>query len=440
MNGHQTKGICSVQTIPGSCAEGVRCRRPTRLALRTGGAAVLVALAVAACAPAPPPTISKNPPGRTPSKCADPGVNFKQATPESVDVNSAALTKALAFAAGTNAQTVAVLRHGCLIATGGTSQPDLNTPVNVWSVTKAVVSTLVGRAYTLGKLGLDDPIGKYLPEADAAHGAITVRQLLTETSGLSFAWLNDLLANGSNAVNFELSLPFAHAPGTYFEYAQQTITLLAKVVERAVGEDLQDFARTQLFRKVGIPDNDWSWTRDGAGNTFGYAFLSIAPIDLARLGLLVLHDGRWHGRTLIAADYVHQGATPTSTNHGYGFLWWTNAGGSVITPEPYRQELERSIIPSMPSDTFSFDGLLDQVVVMVPSLDLVVVRTGLPGNQTGDFLQNLTIPGDGISDFFRLLGQSITDVKVADPGPWVPDPVIPLNGGSLFNLLLPTAG
>lgn len=344
------------------------------------------------------------------------------------------------FAADRNAQTVAALRHGCLIATGGTSQPDLNTPVNVWSVTKAVVSTLVGRAYTLGKLGLDDPIGKYLPEADAAHGAITIRQLLTESSGLSFAWLNDLLANNSNSVNFELALPFAHKPGTYFEYAQQTITLLAKVVERAVGEDLQDFARTELFHKIGIPDNHWSWERDAAGNTFGYAFLSIAPIDLARLGLLVLHDGRWNGRTLIAPSYVNRGATPTSTNPGYGFLWWTNRGGSVITPEPFRQQLARGIIPSLPADTFSFDGFFDQLVVMVPSLDLVVVRTGLPGNQSGDFLQNLTVPADGVSDFFKLLGKSIKDVKVADPGPWVPDPQIPLNGASLFNLFLPTGG
>ena len=77
---------------------------------------------------------------------------------------------------------------------------------------------------------------------------------------------------------------------------------------------------------------------------------------------------------------------------------------------------------------------------MVPSLDLVVVRTGIPGDQSGDFLQNLTIPADGVSDFFKLLGKSIKDVKVADPGPWVADPQIPLNGASLFNLLLPTGG
>ncbi len=441
MNGIQTKGIYGVQTIPGSRADRVRCRRRTRLALRTGAAVVLATMLVVACTPARPPTLSENPLGRTAgAACADPGVEFEKAAPQSVDMRPTVLKKALVLAAGTNAQTVAVFRHGCLVATGGTSQPNLEIPVNVWSVTKAVVSTLVGHAYTLGKLGLDDPIGKYLPEADAAHGAITVRQLLTETSGLSFAWLNDLLANSSNAVNFELSLPFAHTPGTYFEYAQQTITLLAKVVERAVGQDFQAFARTQLFHKIGIPDNHWSWERDAAGNTFGYAFLSIAPIDLARLGLLVLHHGKWNGRTLISAGYIRQGATPTSTNPGYGFLWWTNTGGSVITPEPYRQELQRSIIPSMPADTFSFDGLLDQLVVMVPSLDMVVVRTGISGNKSGDFLQNLTIPGDGISDSFKALGKSIKDVKVADPGPWVPDPVIPLNGASLFNLFLPTRG
>ncbi len=59
---------------------------------------------------------------------------------------------------------------------------------------------------------------------------------------------------------------------------------------------------------------------------------------------------------------------------------------------------------------------------MVPSLDLVVVRTGIPGNQSGDFLQNLTIPADGVSDFFKLLGKSIKAVKVVDPGPWVTGP------------------
>src|SRR5699024_7390993 len=112
------------------------------------------------------------------------------------------------------------------------------------------------------------------------------------------------------------SLPFDHPPGSYFEYAQTPVTLLAAVVEAAAGQDLQDFAAAQLFEPIGITRDRWWWSRDAAGHTVGYASLSMRPVDLARLGTLLLDGGRWGPRQLIDPGYVDAMSASSPANPG----------------------------------------------------------------------------------------------------------------------------
>src|SRR5688572_6232060 len=221
-----------------------------------------------------------------------PGQPFTIGWPGALDLDGALLKEAVDYAAAHNAYSVRVYRHNCLAAKSALDQLTENVPNNVWSTTKGVVAMLVGRAEKLGKLSLDDPIGKYLPQADPAHAAITIRQLLTQSSGLDFVWTPELLGIPDDEVQYTLDLPFEYPRGTHFEYGQTTITLLARVIQEAVGQDLQDFAHEQLFAPIGIQRN-WIWTRDRANNTKGWADLSIAPADLARFGHLMLNQGRW---------------------------------------------------------------------------------------------------------------------------------------------------
>jgi CubicO group peptidase (beta-lactamase class C family) len=370
---------------------------------------VVLLFGTAACAPA---VISAHRPAGTTGACSDPAVgDFERAAPEEVDLDPEAVRTAIDTATVELSSSVRVYRHDCLVGVSSKDADLQYQPANLWSATKGVVSILVGRAIRLGRLGLDDPIGRYLPEADAAHGAITIRQLLTQSSGLEMSWLPEILP-GIDEVSYALKLPFAHPPGTYFEYGQTTVTLLGAVVERAVGEDLQAFAAHQLFDPLGIPPGRWSWARDAGGHTMGYAYLSMAPVDLARLGALLLHRGRWGDQQLLDAGYVDEMGAASPTNGGYGFLTWTNAGDHYFTPSSIvRLERDHPWLESAPRDTYALSGLGDQDVFVVPSLDMVVIRTGFLG------------PDSLTHDLFRTLMGGVRDVSVPDPGPYHDEPM-----------------
>ena len=384
------------------------------------------AVAAVATAPATAATSCANPTGTG---------EFQRVAPAAVGLDGVKLSKTLNFFTSRGSASVRVYRHGCLAATSSLDPFTQSTPANVWSTTKGITSLLTGLAVTDGKLALDDPIGKYLPQADAAHGKITVRQLLTQTSGLRFAWLSD--ATSRDQVKYTLSLPFVHAPGTYFEYAQTTVTLLGAVVQAAVGEDLARFADRRLFTPLGITHSSWSWPRDRAGHVQGWAFLNLAPKAMGRVGQLLLQRGAWNGQQLIAADYIQQLQAPSATNPGYGFLAWTNGGGSMITATmPSRRFINEPFLPTAPADTYAFVGFLGQLIIVVPSLDMVIVRTGLPGNRDPDLHSLLTVKsGDMDYEGIRGVMQSVTDVAVPDPGPY--RSVVhfePFDGSRIFDL------
>jgi len=386
----------------------VSIRRAARVA-----AILLACVTVSSCAP---PVLSESSvAGRaiTQMACEIPrgAADFASAAPSEVSLDADALRSALSGASMNLASSVRVYRHDCLIATSGNDWRSATAPANLWSGTKTIVSLLVGRAITLGRLHLDDPIGRFLPEYDATHGAITVRQLLTQTSGLRFAWLNDANPALADTVAYVGTLPFDHVPGTYFEYAQAPVTVLAEVVTRAVGMDVQTFAREQLFGPLAIADADWYWARDRSGHTIGYAQLSMRPLDLAKIGSMLLHHGQWGETALIDPDYLREATSSSATNPGYGFLIWTNQGmwhysASILV----RHRVDRRWIASAPADMFALSGLGDQYVFVVPSLDLVVVRTGFFGASPWRH------------EFFRTLGLGVTDVDVADVGPYTGEP------------------
>jgi CubicO group peptidase (beta-lactamase class C family) len=362
----------------------------------------------------------------TPARCDDPAVggDFDTADPASVQLDPTAVRDAIDYATRNLAASVRIYRHDCLVGQSGADGDTRFAPANLWSATKGVVSILVGRAVEMGKLSVDDPIGRYLPQADAAHGAITVRELLTQSSGLRFHWANDVAAGGEDSVDFTLSLPFDHAPGTYFEYAQTTVTTLGAVVEAAVGEDLQAFADQQLFTPLGIPRTRWSWMRDEAGHTYGFAMLAMAPVDLARIGTLLEHDGRWGDRQLLSPSYVRAMGSSSATNPGYGYLLWTNQGDSFITPSALaRRTKDRPWLPAAPRDLYALSGMFDQLVWIIPSLDMVIVRTGFFGESNWQ------------NEFFRILMRGVRDATIPDPGPLPYEPIADLSEwGSLLDL------
>lgn len=347
---------------------------------------------------------------------------FGVADPEEVGLDSAGVRRAVEYSTVRGAQSVRIYRHGCLVARSGNDPTSERVRMPGWSMTKGVLSTIVGRAVGMGLLEVDDPIGKYIDGLDAKHAALTVRHLLTQTSGLRMAWLNDLWAAGNgDAATLTLRRPFEAEPGTRFLYAQTTLTALVAVVESAVGEDIQSFAARELFEPIGIGAGHWHWDRDASGRSHGFSALDMTPLAWSRLGQLLLDEGRWGDRQLIPPEYIRQGRVGTDANPGYGFLWWTNSGDWHFNAGfPAYERKDRPLWPALPRDAFAYTGLFDQEVTVVPSLDMVIVRLGLPPDVFPDPLgESPGIRPKWDWRFDRLLMQSVTDVKVHDPGDWV---------------------
>lgn len=114
------------------------------------------------------------------------GQPFETATPAEVNLNAAAVQKAVQYANRHQRISLQIFRHNCKVATGALDPVTDDIPNNVWSCTKSVISLLTGIAHTQGKLSYNDEIGKYLPNkpgwGDKAHRKITILDLMTETA------------------------------------------------------------------------------------------------------------------------------------------------------------------------------------------------------------------------------------------------------------------
>ncbi|WP_405490020.1 serine hydrolase domain-containing protein [Nocardia sp. NBC_00511] len=373
------------------------------------GAAITAAALVSPCTP-----VALADPAA--DRCAEPtGADaFGRSTPEATGVDSTALSDAIDFGSRTGGFSIQVYRHGCLI---GDRTGTGNIPYPLASASKGVASVAIGRAISMGYFGLDDPLGKFFPQADPAHAALTVRQVLTQTTGLRFTWAGDGAAIATDEVLQSLESPVAFAPGTTFQYAQAALVLLPKIVEITTGLDFQDFVQRELMSPLGIDRDHWVWLRDRSGNTAINGGLAMRADDVARLGQLMLDNGRWGDRQLVDADYIQQAQQGTPGNPGYGFLFWLNSGDSYKTATvPVAKVFDHAMFPGAPRDLYSFVGALGQFIAVVPSRDMVIVRLGVPSHIDPANLQTSlaaeTNPDN--KEFLRRVTAAVADVP-AEP-------------------------
>lgn len=353
--------------------------------------------------------------------CGSPTPTWERRAPVELELDPVLLQEALDWANTHTSFTVVVIRHGCLAGESRLDPLTSGQPLDGWSMTKSVTSMVVGRAVTRGVFDVDAPIGPLFPEADAEHAALTPRHLLTMTSGLHRNWVRDVFLPQPDRVRDALSLPFDYEPGTEWQYAQTAVDLLVNAVERATGRDFQEFAQAELFGPIGIPAGTWTWERDRAGHTQGWAHLHMRSQDWARLGQLMLWGGNWHGTQLLSEDYVDQALTPGEVNHAYGLLWWLNYGDTYELPDVHGpDEGTGPIIAAAPTDTFLMAGSGEQRTYVIPSRDMVIVRLGDRGSREGDMRVSVWTGRGGELDneLVRRVMLAVTDVPYDDPGPY----------------------
>jgi CubicO group peptidase (beta-lactamase class C family) len=261
---------------------------------------------------------------------------------------------------------------------------------HVYSVTKSVTSILVGIALDEGHLrSVEQPLGELLPEYRSKMttqvASITLRQLLTHTSGIpgnNSAGLGmPAVLTADDGVASILTAPLLNDPGTVFDYSNLGAHLVTAILAEATGRSVLDYARDKLFDPLGIktrpayeevPLRDataeqptrgfvaaaFAWGTDRQGVNSGCCFLKLTAPDMVKIGELYLDKGVWHGRRIVSAEWVRDSTTSQLASEqlgpdgGYGYFWWL---GEI------RQHR-----------AFFAQGSFGQLVAIFPDLKLVI--------------------------------------------------------------------
>ena len=221
-------------------------------------------------------------------------------------------------------------------------------PQNHWvsfSMTKSLTSTLVGTALKSGAISsLEDPVTRYLPGlAGGGYDGVTVRQLLTMTSGV--AWDEDYSDPNSDVarflqepafdgrdpvVTYMARLPRAHPPGTHWNYSTGETNLIGTLVAAAERRPLAQLLSERLWSRAGM-QADAFWALDQGGREMGGCCVSATLRDWGRIGLMALDGGELGGEHIVPDDWFAQAVTKQAETgepgEGYGFQWWTQDDG-----------------------------------------------------------------------------------------------------------------
>jgi len=285
--------------------------------------------------------------------------------------------------------SLTVIRHGYIVLDAAFFPYDRDTPHDLASVSKSVTSTLVGIAIEQGLIKsvrervLEIFKDRDVKNVDADKRSMTIEDVLTMRSGLVCVGEN----LGGKLYEMTSSPEWAqHAfdregvaePGTTFCYSNADSMLLAGIVRAASGKTASAFAAEHLFGPLGI--NRFIWPSDSQGNPMGWSEIRIAPHEMAKIGFLMLHRGRWGDRRIVSEEWVKAATTGHAqlpagdVFDGYGYQWWTS-----------------------PLGFFSANGRGGQYIAVFPALDLVIVTTGTLGTEAehrkiGDALRTMLLP------------------------------------------------
>ncbi len=239
-------------------------------------------------------------------------------------------------------------------------EPDTRLPLH--SMTKSVLSALIGLAIDHGDLSLTNTIGEIVPEAaglgiDPRVRGITVRQLMTMTAGLDAEAKPPSGMMLADLWRWSLTRPILSEPGRDFRYDNFGANLLSVMLTKRIGQSAAGFAQTKLFDSMDI--RNYTWLDDGDGHSVGAYGLWMTARDMAKIGVLYLQRGRWTGKQVVPESFV--ASSTRKQNDGgppfygaYGYFWW-------IKPTK-----------SGPMAFFAA-GSDGQLIYGVPKLDLVIV-------------------------------------------------------------------
>lgn len=295
---------------------------------------------------------------------------------------------------GYNIQSISIVRNGYLVLDAYINPIQDGQKHETYSVTKSVMSALIGIAIDQGHIkDVNQTIAELFPNRkisnlDERKKLMTLKDLLTMTSGLDCKdatannWAGTIAMRRSDDwTQYALDLPMAQTPGKYFHYCNGVSHLLSAIIHESTDMKTIDFAKKNLFDPLGIKDIEWEESPEGISN--GYKGLQMQPKDMAKIGLLYLNKGKWENRQIISAEWVEESTQPYIdgrwNGEDYGYQWWIN-----------------------PVGFYSAVGMYGQAIYVVPGKNLVAVFTSNIVDEnmyiSGSLLQEYIIPAIASSE------------------------------------------
>jgi CubicO group peptidase (beta-lactamase class C family) len=296
---------------------------------------------------------------------------------------AALVDEVLQYADEQKSMALIVIRNGKIELERYWPGYDRDSLFNPQSMSKTVLAMAAGLAIADGAIqSVDDPIGTYLEEwRDDPRGEITIRNLLNMSGGLAQIAPDYSPVPWSDAVRqhfgtdfdgpiFELAL--ADSPGTRFDYNNNENNLLGVVIERATGQSYQDFIGERIWRAADLGPA-FMYQEAPGGSVMKSCCILSRPIDWAKLGLLVLNDGRLGEQQILPPGWAREMVQPSATWSGYGYQIWRDPYDTTLGQPPTSQTWW-STEDFAAEDVVQFLGYGFQHVWVIPSLDMVVVR------------------------------------------------------------------
>ena len=295
-----------------------------------------------------------------------PTQGWRTSTPEEQGLDSVKLAEMLQAIQKQNTQidSLLVIRNGSVLLDAYFYNPyDGTFPHDLASVTKSVMTTLIGIAADQGKIQLDQSMVSFFPDRtianlDALKEHVTVRHLAGMVNGFESGCMGgdeatlDRMRSSSDWVQSALDRKMVQEPGISFCYDSPGMHLLSAILQESTGMTALEFARQNLFEPLGI--REVIWESDPQGYNHGWGDLHLKPRDAAKLGYLWLNNGVWEGKQIVSAAWVEDAVKPHSETgqDDYGYGWWVS------------------------QDSYYAMGRGGQAIKVVPAWNAIVVTTG----------------------------------------------------------------
>ena len=317
-----------------------------------------------------------------PAAAAEPGIAI--ATPEAVGVDSAPLLRMSEWIRKDklDVRSLLVIKDGKLIFERYAGGLGREHNYELYSVTKTITALAFGALAGEGKIATTDRAASWIlkthPEFKASLSdkkEIELGHLMSMSSGLLYKQVegsDPLYFQAPDRLKVALSTVPRIPPATRFEYTDANPVLVGAAIAAASGQREDRYAEEHLFKPLGMRNFRWTGA-DQTGTVSGGWGLRLRAIDMAKLGMLMLDEGRWQGQQVIPASWIRQMTTPSpaATAQDYGYYCWIN---HIVESEP----------------EFGAMGFKGQFITVLPKEHAVVVMTAiLPtdgGLRTGTYL------------------------------------------------------